>query len=152
MKFGKNIVKIAFFHYNTYIIVYLKKIYPHGGVRRFLFMEEQRKSKRLHVDMALNISDIFKQDNVKIENINAPIRVTNISKLGIGFETEATLPVGYYFNAKINLGNSESNLYTVVRIIRAEGTPYGMYYGCEFIGLAPVLDIIFEDFNPEWDN
>lgn len=115
-------------------------------------MEEKRSSKRLDVDMSLNISDIFKQDNVKIENIDAPIRVTNLSKSGIGFESEATLPVGYYFNAKINLGNSDSTLYTVVRIIRAEGTPYGMYYGCEFIGLAPILDLIFDDYNPEWDN
>lgn len=115
-------------------------------------MEEKRKSKRLDVDMSLNISDIFKQDNVKIENIDAPIRVTNLSKSGIGFESEATLPVGYYFNAKINLGNSDSTLYTVVRIIRAEGTPYGMYYGCEFIGLAPILDLIFDDYNTEWDN
>lgn len=114
-------------------------------------MENKRRSKRLDVDMSLTISDIFKQDNVKIENIDAPIRVTNISKSGIGFETEATLPLGYYFNAKINLGNTESSLYTVVRIIRAEGTPYGMYYGCEFIGLAPVLDLIFEDYNPKWD-
>ena len=114
-------------------------------------MENKRRSKRLDVDMSLTISDIFKQDNVKIENIDAPIRVTNISKSGIGFETEATLPLGYYFNAKINLGNTESSLYTVVRIIRAEGTPYGMYYGCEFIGLAPILDLIFEDYNPKWD-
>lgn len=115
-------------------------------------MEEKRKSKRLNVDMTLKISNIFRQDNVMIENINAPIRVTNISKRGIGFETDATLPVGYYFNAKINLGNSESSLYTVVQIVRAEATEGGMYYGCEFIGLAPILDLVFEDFHPGWDD
>ncbi len=115
-------------------------------------MEEKRKSKRIDVDMSLNISDIFKQDNVRIENIEAPIHVTNISKLGIGFESQATLPVGYYFNTKINLGNSSSSLYTVVRIIRAKAIEDGMYYGCEFIGLAPILDLIFDDFNPDWDN
>ena len=64
-------------------------------------MEEKRRSKRLDVDMSLMISNIFRQDNVMIENIDAPIRVTNISKSGIGFETQALIPIGYYFNAKI---------------------------------------------------
>ena len=27
-----------------------------------------------------------------------------------------------------------------------------MYYGAQFIGLAPILDIIFENFNPGWDD
>ena len=115
-------------------------------------MEERRKSKRLNVDMSLVISDIFKRDNVKIENINAAITVTNVSKLGIGFETEATLPIGYYFNAKIDFGNSNSSLYTVVRIARSEDIQNGIYYGCEFVGLAPILDMIFEDYNPGWDD
>ena len=57
-------------------------------------MEEKRRSKRLDVNMSLKISNLFRQDNVLIENIDAPIMVTNISKLGIGFETDAVLPVG----------------------------------------------------------
>ncbi|MBQ6814953.1 MAG: PilZ domain-containing protein [Lachnospiraceae bacterium] len=115
-------------------------------------MNEKRKSKRINVDMALKISNIFRQDNVMIENIDAPIRVTNISKRGIGFETEAVLPVGYYFNAKITLGNKDSSLYTVVQIVRTETTEDSSnYYGCEFIGLSPILNFVFEDFNPGWD-
>ena len=113
---------------------------------------EKRKSKRLDVDMSLKISNIFRQNNELIEKIDAHISVTNISKCGIGFETTATLPIGYYFNAKINLGNSSSSLYTVVQIVRTEARPDCMYYGCEFIGLAPILDFVFEDFNPGWDN
>ncbi len=112
---------------------------------------EKRRSRRLDVNMKLKISNIFKQDNVMIENIDAPITVTNISKCGIGFETDATLPIGYYFNAKTNLGNSESSLYTVVQIVRSEKLETCMYYGCEFIGLAPILDLIFEDYHPGWD-
>lgn len=109
-------------------------------------MVDKRRSKRLDVDMTLNISNLFKQDNVLIGNIDAPIHVVNISRNGIGFESEALLPVGYYFNAKINLGNKESSLYTVVQIVRTEQLEKIMYYGCEFIGLAPVLDFIFDDF------
>ena len=115
-------------------------------------MTEKRKSKRINVDMTLKISDLFRQDNVKIDKLEAPIKVTNISKGGIGFESDAQLPVGYYFNTKITLGNEQSVLYTVVQIIRAEPQEDTMYYGCQFIGLAPILDIIFENFNPGWDD
>lgn len=109
-------------------------------------MEEKRKFKRLPVDMKLEISNLFKQDNVVIKNIDAPIRVTNISKSGIGFESQAILPVGYYFNSKITLGGNLNNLYTVVQIVRVEKREDSIFYGCEFIGMAPVLNFIFDDF------
>ena len=73
-------------------------------------MTEKRRSKRIEVNMTLKISDLFKQDTVKIENIDAPIKVTNLSKTGIGFETDAVLPVGYYFNTKLELGSKSSLL------------------------------------------
>ena len=101
--------------------------------------------------MSLKISNIFRQNNELITKIDAPINVTNISKRGIGFETQASLPVGYYFNAKINLGNNLSSLYTVVQIVRVEPCEDHMYYGWELMGLAPILDFVFEDFNPGSD-
>ncbi len=112
---------------------------------------EKRQSKRLDVHIELKISNLFHQNNVLIDNIDAPIIVTNISKKGIGFESDAVLPTGYYFNAQINLGNSDSSLYTVVQIVRSEKKGDTMYYGCQFIGLAPILDFIFEDYKPNWD-
>ena len=102
--------------------------------------------------MRLKVSDLFKQDNIKIDNIDAPIHVTNMSKSGIGFETKAILPVNYYFNTKLTLGNENSVLYTVVQIVRVQAKEDTMYYGAQFIGLAPILDIIFENFNPGWDD
>ena len=46
---------------------------------------EQRRSKRIPTKMNLEVSSLFKQDNVKVNNINAPIEVIDISKDGIGF-------------------------------------------------------------------
>lgn len=109
-------------------------------------MEEKRRYKRLPVDLSLNISKLFKQNNDFITDINAPIRVVNISKAGIGFESTAGLPIGYYFNAKLDLGSTDSCLYTVIQIIRKEDKEDYTYYGCQFIGLAPVLDFIFDEF------
>ena len=42
-------------------------------------MEEQRRSKRIPVYMELEVSSLFKQDNVKVGNIHAPIEVQNVS-------------------------------------------------------------------------
>lgn len=114
-------------------------------------MEEKRKSKRYTAKLDLNVSSLFKQDNVKVENINAPITVVDISRGGIGFHSKAVLPLGYYFNASIQINNKEdSTLYCVVKIIRASDMGNGMTgYGCEFIGLAPVLSYLFEELEAQ---
>lgn len=111
-------------------------------------MIEKRRFKRMNVHLELNISNLFQQDNIVISDVNAPITVIDISKGGIGFVTAANLPIGYYFNAKIQLGDEDSMLYTVVKIVRSMPTKDGdlINYGAEFIGLAPVLDFIFDEY------
>ena len=111
-------------------------------------MEERRKAKRMPVTLILEISNLYKQDNVLVTNIQAPIEVINISKSGIGFRTESTLPIGYYFNATLQLGK-EDRLHCVIKIIRSnpvhgENTTE---YGCEFIGMATVLSYIFDEYD-----
>lgn len=114
-------------------------------------MSEQKRCKRVPIEIELNISNLFKQDNVKIKNINAPITVKNISKTGAGFETEAILPIGYYFNAKIELGGQESALFVVLQIVRAEERNGKMFYGSQFVGRAEILDFIFDDYSEEFE-
>lgn len=114
---------------------------------------EKRRFKRMNVDLKLNISKLFKQDNEAITNIDAPIEVTDISKGGIGFISSATLPVGYYFNAKICLGDDDSILYTVVKIVRSHiSDNYSFNYGAEFVGLSPILNFIFDDYETYLNN
>lgn len=111
-------------------------------------MQEKRKDKRLPVfSMKLEISSLFKQDNEIIKNLDAPIDVENISKGGIGFSSKTDIPLGYYFNACIQLGNEEAKLYCVVKIIRRSIRQDGtIFYGCELVGLAPVFTYIFEEY------
>ena len=110
-------------------------------------MNEKRHSKRLPIDLILEISSIFNQDNVEVNDIHAPIEVNNVSKGGIGFLTKSVLPLDYYFNAKLTLGDEDSVLYTVVKIVRSEPVGKTVYsYGCEFVGLAPVLYYIFDEY------
>ncbi len=116
-------------------------------------MEEKRRSRRLPVQLFLDVSALFKQDNVKVENVHAPIEVIDISKSGIGFLSTSILPVGYYFNAKLQLGQNDSILHCVIRIVRNQVTEEGKFqYGCEFIGMAPVLDFIFDEYEAYLDD
>ena len=110
-------------------------------------MDEKRRSKRLDVNLNLDISSLFKQDNIRVDNIHAPIEVINISKDGIGFKSKSVLPVNYYFNAKLQLGDKDSTLYSVVKIVRQEPEEDGSFmYGAEFVGMPSVLNYIFDEF------
>lgn len=109
-------------------------------------MEEHRRSKRMAISMSLEVSSLFKQDNVKVENLNAPIEIQNVSKSGIGFSTKSVLPIGYYFNARLEFPDNGEALNCVVRIVRQGKTQDGNhFYGCEFVGMASVFDYIFDD-------
>lgn len=110
-------------------------------------MQEKRRSKRLKAHLELNISNLFKQDNVNIGALSSPITVVDVSKHGIGFKSKDIIPLDYYFNAALHLGSEQDCLYCVVKIIRcipAENDEY--LYGCEFIGMAPVLNYIFDNY------
>ena len=113
-------------------------------------MIEMRKEKRWPAKLELEISSLFKQDNIKVEHINAPIEVFDVSKAGIGFKSKRILPIGYYFNARLVLGKSDA-LYCVVRIIRQQNDPQAdgqdsYIYGCELVGTASIMDYVFNDY------
>ena len=104
-------------------------------------MQEKRKNVRLPIKLKLEVSNLFKQDGVKIENLDAEIEVFDISKAGIGFMSLSKLPVNYYFNATIEV------ILSVVKILYV--TPIGnagYRYGCEFVGLPSMYDYIFEEY------
>lgn len=101
--------------------------------------QERRKFKRLPIELQLDIKKVYKQDYVVIEDVEAEIAVFDISKSGIGFASTAKLPLDYYFDAKIKLGD-EDYFYAVIHIVRGEVRKDGQkVYGAEFVGLAPFL-------------
>ncbi|MCH5251900.1 MAG: PilZ domain-containing protein [Lachnospiraceae bacterium] len=108
-------------------------------------MIEMRREKRWPAKLELEISSLFKQDNVKVENLNAPIEVVDVSKAGIGFKSESVLPIGYYFNARLVLGEQDV-LTCVVRIIRQQKVDNHYIYGCEIVGAASIMDYVINDY------
>lgn len=100
---------------------------------------DRRKYKRLAIELSLEVDEVFKQDYVVIKDLNATISVFDISRSGIGFISEAELPLGYYFRGRINLGDNDF-FHVVIQIIRAHITQEQQkVYGAEFVGLAPFL-------------
>ncbi|NLJ96790.1 MAG: PilZ domain-containing protein [Clostridiales bacterium] len=101
--------------------------------------DERRRYQRLPIELSLEIDEIFKQDNIVVNNIGASIMVYDISRSGIGFVSEANLPVGYYFRGNIHFDNGDF-FRVVIKIVRtglAKGNQ--KIYGAEFVGLAPFL-------------
>lgn len=79
---------------------------------------EKRRSKRIPITMHLDVSSLFKQDNVHVKNINAPIEITDISRNGIGFVTKSVLPIGFYFNSRLEFEKKNDSLNCVVQIVQ----------------------------------
>ena len=97
---------------------------------------EKRRFKRMKADLSLNVSSLFKQDNMEIKNLDSPIKVINISEGGIAFESKSMLPINFYFNAALNLGSETDTLYSVVKIIRSQPIE-----GTDFIFMAASLSV-----------
>lgn len=111
-------------------------------------MDDKRKTERFLINLSLDVSSLFKQDHVVVEDLHAPIEVINISRGGIGFKSENDLPLDYYFNAKLEMGSKDSTLFTVVKIVRkiTIDEEHKFLYGAEFVGMPSVLMYIFDEY------
>lgn len=107
---------------------------------------DKRRAKRLPIKLDLTISDLFCQDNVKANIDQAEIEVFDISTKGIGFCSKSVLPINFYFNAKIVLGEPDNVVYTVVKIVRIQKKEDYFVYGCEFVGLPDILFPAFKKY------
>ncbi|MDY2790209.1 MAG: PilZ domain-containing protein [Lachnospiraceae bacterium] len=107
---------------------------------------DKRKAKRLPIKLDLTISDLFCQDNVKASIEEADIEVFDVSTRGIGFYSTSVLPLNFYFNAKIILGEPDNLVYTVVKIVRIQKLENTFVYGCEFVGLPEILHPAFKKY------
>ena len=111
-------------------------------------MREKREFKRLPINLHLSISDLFRQSSSMISGLDAPIKVVDISKSGIGFISGCVLPENYYFNATLEFGSKHSSLFTVVKIVRSEAIDADhFHYGGEFEGLPRDISEIISQFS-----
>jgi len=110
-------------------------------------MEDRRRSPRLPVNMQLSISDLYTQNKISIQNLDSPIEVVDISALGIGFVSECVLPINYFFNTRLELGEDGPAIMSVVKIIRCEAVDRTHYhYGCQFASPTDDISHTIEQF------
>jgi hypothetical protein len=109
---------------------------------------ERRKFERFPFSIVLKIEELYKQDNVKIDDLHETFEVVDLSKSGLGFLCEHELPLEFYFNAKITI-DDEKHFYSVLKIIRKNKEESQYHYGCEFIGLADILVNVVDELGNE---
>ncbi len=108
-------------------------------------MQERRKHNRIPFQVTLMINSLFKQNNTKIDNLDAKIIVYDLSLRGLGFHSKVDLPIDFYFDAEIAF-DQDKHFLTVLRIIRKEKEDQAYNYGCEFIGLADNLALSINEY------
>ncbi|HAS73841.1 MAG TPA: PilZ domain-containing protein [Clostridiales bacterium UBA8960] len=111
-------------------------------------MRERRRSHRVLYNAVINIDEVYNQEQVIKGQREFPVEIIDISKGGIGFIAKEVLPLNFYFNAKIDLGNGKL-FYSVLKIMRVDDVEGGYRYGCEFTGLADILSIYIDEFEEE---
>jgi len=99
---------------------------------------EKRKYPRAPVNITLTVESLYKEKPEVLEDIDQNIVVRDISKSGIKFFSTNSLPLGYYFNAKLTI-DDEKYFFSVLKIIRTDEVDGGYEFGCEFVGLADIL-------------
>ncbi|MCR4806330.1 MAG: PilZ domain-containing protein [Lachnospiraceae bacterium] len=110
-------------------------------------MQEKRKEKRIPINIKLSISDLYTENTNSLTDESSPIEVTDISAKGFGFLSTASLPIGYYFIANIELSKDLPQIITDVRIIRSQAVDNEQYqYGCEFVSISPRVSKMLDDF------
>jgi len=114
-------------------------------------MDERRKTKRIDFNLKLVVDSLYKQDHVELNNIENEIEVLDISKSGLGFFSEADMPMDFYFNAHIIM-DEDKRFFGVLKIVRKSQKEDGYKYGCEFIGLADILSNVIDEYDKEKNN
>lgn len=113
-------------------------------------MEEKRKSKRLDLEVSIQLERLVEEDITTVKLVH--VDVTDLSRSGIGFKSPQALSIGTYYDTKIQIWTKEV-MEVVIEIVRCDEGVDGMFhYGCSFIGMTDTdaLKIdIYQIFNEE---
>ena len=93
-------------------------------------MEDKRKHKRLELDGELLLTQLGGGESHQ----KAQIEITDCSRDGIGFSTEAQLTIGNIYEANLRLWTKEV-IHVFIQIVRASKVDDLFHYGGIFIGM-----------------
>lgn len=96
-------------------------------------MEEKRRHKRLDLDVSLQLERLDEEGLTTLKY--AHVKVTDISRSGIGFSATRELAKGTYYDTKIQIWTKEV-IDAVIEIVRCEKEGDIYHYGGVFIGMT----------------
>lgn len=96
-------------------------------------MEERRRSKRLDLDVSIQLERLDADGITTLKFIH--VNVVDVSKTGIGFVSSQKLEAGTYYDTKLQIWTKEI-IDAVIEIVRLEEVEGGYRYGASFIGMT----------------
>ena len=110
-------------------------------------MEERRRSKRLDLDVSVQLERLDTEGITTLKFIH--VDVVDVSKTGIGFTATQKLEAGTYYDVKLQIWTKET-IDAVIEIIRVEENEKGYRYGAVFVGMTETNSLkieIYQLFN-----
>ena len=93
---------------------------------------ERRRDKRLDLNVSVELERL---DDGGITTLKyATVKVADISKSGMGFDSKEKFEVGSFYDVRLQIWTKEV-INTVIEILRVEETGNGYHYGSAFVGL-----------------
>lgn len=97
-------------------------------------MEEKRNSRRLDLDVTVELERIDDGDGVTTIKL-VHVDIVDLSRSGVGFRTKKELLVGSFYNTKLQIWTKDI-IEAVVKIVRCNKDADGYYhYGAIFVGM-----------------
>lgn len=97
-------------------------------------MEERRRSKRLELDVTLELERLDDPDGITTLKY-VHVKTIDLSKTGIGFLAQQKLEVGSFYNTKLEIWTKEI-IDSIVKIVRCDEKEDGYHYGGIFVGMT----------------
>ena len=95
-------------------------------------MDERRKNKRTLMDSSIVIKKLDAEDRKDVA-----INITDVSKVGIGFECEEVLNIGDVYESYLTIWTKEI-IHAFLQIVRIELGSSGYVYGASFVGMPEI--------------
>ena len=109
-------------------------------------MDERRKNKRTLMDSSIVIKKLDNEDHREVA-----INITDVSKVGIGFECEEVLSIGDVYESFLTIWTKEV-IHAFLQIVRIELGSSGYVYGASFIGMPEIDSARIEVYQTINDN
>lgn len=95
-------------------------------------MDERRKNKRTLMTSSIVIKKLDADDRREVA-----INITDVSKVGIGFECEEVLNIGDVYESYLTIWTKEI-IHAFLQIVRIELGSSGYVYGASFVGMPEI--------------